>query len=100
MIWAVQELRSSKIAKKKQQADDQILVVPLKVSDIYTELFPMPGKVTPSHLIVFERILMQIKLISLLAQGSTEFMIMILPRNSTKLAFDRSCSRGSFLDHP
>ena len=87
--------------KKNQQADDQILVMPPEVSDIHTELFPMPGKVIPSHLIVFERILMQIKLISLLAQGSTEFMIMILHAcNSTKLAVDRSCSRGSILDHP
>ena len=75
MIWAVQELRSSKIAKKNQQADDQILVVPPEVSDIYTELFLRSSNVILSHLNVFERILMQTKYIRLLAQGSTKFMI-------------------------
>ena len=39
---------------KNQQADYQILVMPPKVSDIYTELFPMSGKIIPSQLMLLD----------------------------------------------
>ena len=76
--------------------------MPPEVSNVDIELLPMSGKIIPSQLSVSGRFLMEIKVITLLAQGSTEFIGHTTKSHvgsSTKFSFDLSSSRGSILDH-